>query len=123
MTENERVKVLRKELGLTLEKFGDRIGVTKASISDIENGRRNLTAHMFKTICMEFKVSPDWLRSGDGEMFPALSRSESITYFVDELMREESDSFKLRLVEVLAKLDEDEWEVLANLAKRLAAEE
>ena len=43
MTENERVKEVRKTLNLTLEKFGERIGVTRGSMSNIENGNRNLT--------------------------------------------------------------------------------
>ena len=42
MTQNERVKEIRKTLGLTLEKFGERIGVTRGSMSNIENGNRNL---------------------------------------------------------------------------------
>ena len=123
MTENERVKSLRKELGLTLEKFGERIGVKKASISAIETGRRDLTDHMFKSICREFNVSPDWLRDGSGEMFPTMSRNESIALFVEELMREEDNSFKVRLINILSRLDEDEWKLLADLAERLVTED
>ena len=51
MTQNERVKEIRKTLGLTLEKFGERIGVTRGSMSNIENGNRNLTEQMTKSIC------------------------------------------------------------------------
>ena len=36
MTQNERVKEVRKTLGLTLEKFGDRLGIKKAAVSKIE---------------------------------------------------------------------------------------
>lgn len=32
MTQNERVKEVRKTLGLTLEKFGERIGVTRVVV-------------------------------------------------------------------------------------------
>jgi transcriptional regulator with XRE-family HTH domain len=49
MTQNERVKEIRKSLGLTLEKFGERIGVTRGSMSNIENGNRNLTKQMTKS--------------------------------------------------------------------------
>ena len=123
MTENDRVKALRKELGLTMEKFGDRIGVKKSAISDIENGRNRVSDQVFKSICREFNVSSDWLRDGTGDMFITLSRNESIAYFVEELMKEERASFKVRLIDVLSKLDEDEWQVLADLAKRLAEED
>lgn len=66
---NERIKELRKTLGLTLEKFGERLGVKKTAISKIERGENNLTEQMFKSICREFNVSEEWLRNGSGEMF------------------------------------------------------
>ena len=56
MTENERVRELRKTLGLTLEKFGERLGVKKNAISAIENGRNSLTDQMTKAICRQFGV-------------------------------------------------------------------
>ena len=46
MTQGERVKELRKTLSLTLEKFGQRIGVGKSTVSDLENGRRSFSEHM-----------------------------------------------------------------------------
>ena len=66
---NERIKELRKTLGLTLEKFGERVGVTKVTISRIENNVNSVTEQMFKSICREFNVSEEWLRDGVGEMF------------------------------------------------------
>ena len=66
---NERIKVLRKELGLTLEKFGEHIGVTKMTISRIENGKTTVTEQMFKSICLEFNVNEEWLRNGSGDIF------------------------------------------------------
>lgn len=69
---NERIKELRKTLGLTLDKFGERLGVTKMTISRIENGVNNVTDQMFKSICREFNVNENWLLTGNGEMFNAL---------------------------------------------------
>ena len=66
---NERIKELRKTLGLTLEKFGERLGVRKTAISKIEHGENNVSDQMFKSICREFNVSEEWLRDGVGEMF------------------------------------------------------
>ena len=66
---NERIKELRKKLGLTLEKFGEHIGVTKMTISRIENGKNTVTEQMFKSICLEFNVNEEWLRNGSGDMF------------------------------------------------------
>ena len=69
MTQGERIKELRKSLGLTLEKFGEQLGVTKQTVSRIENGVNNLTEQMIKSICREFNVNEEWLSDGEGEMF------------------------------------------------------
>lgn len=68
MTQGERIKELRKSLGLTLEKFGERLGVSRAALSNIENGNRSVTDQMFKSICREFNVNEEWLRDGTGDM-------------------------------------------------------
>ena len=60
---NERIKTLRKTLNLTLEQFGERVGVTKMTISRIENGKNNVTEQMCKSICREFNIREDWLRN------------------------------------------------------------
>ena len=52
-----------------MEKFGLRLGVGKTAISKLENGERNLTDQMFKSICREFNVCEEWLRTGNGDMF------------------------------------------------------
>lgn len=119
MTQGEKIKEIRKHLGLTMEKFGERVGVGKTAISNIENNNRNLTDQMTISICREFNVNEDWLRTGEGEMFKPLSRSETIAKFAGELMKDEDDSFRRQLVEALAQLDEKEWEVLAGIAKKL----
>lgn len=66
---NDRIKQVRKELNLTLEEFGGRIGFTRSSMSNIETGYRNVTERLILAICREFGVSEDWLRSGVGDMF------------------------------------------------------
>lgn len=116
MTQGERVKIIRKEQCLTLEKFGKKLGVTKVAISNIENGNRNLTNQMILSICREFGVNEEWLRDGTCEMFLPLSRSEIIADFAGDLMKDEEESFRRRLIEALAKLDESGWDVLEKIA-------
>jgi transcriptional regulator with XRE-family HTH domain len=69
MTQAERVRTLRKELSLTQSDFGKRVGVGKTAISKIEKNENSLTDRMFNSICREFNVNEDWLRSGEGDMF------------------------------------------------------
>lgn len=71
----ERVKELRKELKLTMEKFGERLGVGKTAISKIEKGENSLTDQMFKAICNVNwdgrYVNEEWLRGNSKKMFKA----------------------------------------------------
>ena len=85
---NERVKELRKFLGLSGEKFGERIRVAKSTISNIENGNRSVTEQQIKLICTEFGVSEEWLRTGEGEMFVHISSNETkrqLLHLIDKL--------------------------------------
>lgn len=122
MTQGERVKVIRKELNLTLEKFGKSLGVGKTAISKIENNERNLTDQMIISICREFNVRKEWLVDGYGEMFIPLSRDEQIEEFMGKVLRDEPNNFKKRLISVLAKLSENEWEVLEKKLKEIVSE-
>lgn len=119
MTQGERIKAIRKNLGLTMDKFGEYLGVTKAAISKIEHGDRGVTEQMTKSICREFNVSEEWLRTGEGEMFLPVSRKTQIEKLTNQLMSEESNSFKNRFISVLADLTENEWEFLEEKAMQL----
>lgn len=83
---NERIKELRKTLGLTMEKFGCRLGVTKMTISRIENGVNNVTEQMKKSICREFNVDYIWLTTGEGKMFQDKTEEEEVYNLLDEIM-------------------------------------
>lgn len=112
MTQGERVKNLRKTLSLTLEKFGQRIGVGKSTISDIENGRRALSEHMTKSICREFGVDYIWLTTGEGEMF--VDSDDDIMESIDRIMSGENE-FHKNLFKTFARLDENELSALETI--------
>lgn len=116
---NERIKELRKTLGLTLERFGEALGVGKTSISKLENGERNLTERMFKDICREFDVREEWLRTGEGEMFKELSRSEKIAVFLTDVLKDEDDSFRKQFIEAFSELDLNDWKVLEGICNNI----
>ena len=116
---NERIKELRKALGLTLEKFGDALGVTKTAISRLESGERGVTEQMFKSICREFDVNEEWLRTGEGEMFKELSRSEKIAVFLTDVLKDEDDSFRKQFIEAFSELDLNDWKVLEGICNNI----
>lgn len=69
MSQGERVLKIRKALDLTMEQFGDKLGVQKSAISKIEKDKVNLSDQMIKSICREYNVNYDYLVYGEGEMF------------------------------------------------------
>lgn len=120
MTIGERVKILRKELGLTLEKFGAPLGVQRSALSMIENDKSGIGDRTILLICREYGVSEKWLRDGDGEMFVPVTRNEKIARFAGELMKDETPDFRRQLVEILADLNDEQWDALADFAEKLA---
>ena len=115
MTQNERVKEVRKALGLTLEKFGERIGVTRGSMSNIENGNRNLTEQMTNSICREFSVDYIWLTTGEGEMF--IDTDDDFLERIDRIMAGEDDARK-NLFKFMLELSDEDIEALDRLMKK-----
>ena len=120
MTHGERVRDLRKHFGLTLEQFGKTLGVGKTAISKIEKNERGLTDQMVVSICREYGVSEKWLRDGEGEMFVPVTRNEKIARFAGELMKDETPDFRRQIVEILAGLNDEQWDALADFAEKLA---
>ena len=116
MAQNERVKEIRKTLGLTLEKFGERIGVTRGSMSNIENGNRNLTEQMTKSICREFSVDYMWLTTGEGEMF--IDTDDDFIERIDRIMAGEDEARK-NLFKFMLELSDEDIAALDRLMKNV----
>ena len=123
MDENKRVRELRKLKKMTQEEFGLKLGVTKVAISNIESGNRSVTDQMRRSICREFNVREEWLRTGEGPMYIERSRDEILETELREFLAEAKyDSFRERLIHILLSLPSDEWEKLENYARQLMAE-
>lgn len=115
MTNGERVNEVRKSLGLTLEKFGEKLGVTKTTISRIEKGVNNLTDQMAISICREYNVNYDYLMYGEGGMFDDLPQT-----IVDELCAQyDLNDFDKALVEMYVSLPAGSRERIKEYMKQL----
>ena len=56
-----RVKKLRKAHGEQQKELAEAIGATQATISDIENGRKDTSFDRLAAICQHYNVSADYL--------------------------------------------------------------
>lgn len=120
---NQRFRELRESLHKTQTDWADIIGLSRSGVTAIESGERKVTNKHIKLLCSEpidgKYVNEDWLRTGEGNHFKQMTRKQVITDFAGDLIKEDA-SFKTRLIEALAKLNDDEWEVLEKLAMDLA---
>lgn len=119
----ERIRYLRKNvLEQTLDDFGARIKLGKSAVSNMETGQRGVTDQTILSICREFGVSETWLRYGEGDMLIRLTAEERIANLVAEAQTGPPTSPKRRMLLAIAKLDEEDWEALARIAQKIAAE-
>lgn len=116
---NNRIKELRKSLGLNQTEFGERIGVKQGSIASYESGARTPLDTVINSICREFNVSKIWLIEGRGEMFE--NDDMEFARAVDRVMFGESD-FARRVFKLFGKLSLEEWNKLEEIARKLVEE-
>lgn len=117
MTENDRIRMLRKELNLTLTEFSNKLGITHAALSNIENGKRNVTEQMHKSICREFRVDPIWLSTGEGDMF--IDESIDLIEMLDKLLHNEN-KLANTLLKMFAQYSLEDWKDLERIINKSA---
>lgn len=117
---NKRIKLIREHHGLTQDKFGKKIGSARNTIANYENGNRIPSNAVITSICREFDVNEEWLRTGSGEMFLDVTREEEIADLTHKLLSEESDSFKNRLISALSRLTDEQWDLFEQIIDDIA---
>lgn len=119
MTIRERVKELRKSiLGLSMEAFGEKLGVAKNTVSQWESGKNTISEATLKSICREYNVNYFWLVEGDGEPFVDLPETT-----LDELCVEyELDEYEKSIIFEYLKLSKEERSVIKNYISNIKKE-
>ncbi|MDR2619292.1 MAG: helix-turn-helix domain-containing protein [Treponema sp.] len=96
----ERLKLIRKKLGLNQTEFARLIGLKQTALSMIEVGTTPLTDKNVKLICATFNVNEEWFRTGAGEMFG-------------------SSPYVRELLDIFGRLSPDTQEFLLEMARNL----
>ena len=115
---NERIKQLRKYRGLNQTDFGSRIGIKQTSIANYESGTRVPLDTVVASICREFGVSEQWLRTGTGELFPPRTRAQEIADFAADLLSDEPESTRSVVISYLMRWDADDWAAVTNIIRK-----
>lgn len=116
---DERLKQLRKELGLTQQEFSDKIGIKRNTFAQYENGRNEPIDAVVRLICSTYNVNEEWLRTGAGEMFVSKNTNMRVQAWIEKVLAGRPEDIRFRAVSLLADMPEEWWDILAD---RLAQE-
>lgn len=127
MSLGSRIKEIRKnainketgKIGYTQTEFADALQMSRSFISQAEIDVANISDRTIKDICRLCNANEDWLRTGSGEMFKEITKHEAITDFFADVLQDEPDTFRFRLINALAELPVEEWEMLADLCEKI----
>lgn len=122
----ERIKLLREQLGYSQEFFAKEVGLTKNYISLVENGKRTFAERTLKDICRKFNVNENWLRTGEGKMFIEVLPEDEYSRATTELRLNNDLFIKEFVIDYWKSSDEEKtllkkW--ILNLANAIKKEE
>lgn len=116
---NERIKKIRKTLDLTQQKLADRLGVKRNTVAQWELGINSLTDAVVNSICREFGVDENWLRTGEGEMFIKVPEEDQYSKAAASILKE-NDALGIEGLKLYYALDPDEKKAVRNYILSLA---
>lgn len=118
----DRIKTLRKALGLTQQEFADKIGIKRGAVANYELGRNEPIDAVLSLICREFHVDEHWLRTGEGEMFVRMSLEEELAQYAAQVLTDPDQDIARMILRVMAHLDPSDWERIREVAQQIKQE-
>lgn len=110
----DRIRELRKSLGLTQTEFGKKLGVGLGVICNFEYGNTVPNSLQLDLICRTYGCDRIWLETGEGEMFREPTIDELIAGFVGDVLSDKGDEFQKRVMRILASLGPEGWKALSD---------
>lgn len=120
----DRLKEIRKTNTnwKTQDDFATFLGISKSNLSSYEAGRRTPSDAVIQLICQKCNVNEEWLRTGTGEMFQPVTKNDEIARLLGNVSKMDDSNFRRRLINALAKLDDDGWTHLEELIDMIVGE-
>lgn len=115
----EQLKKLRKHLDMTQQAFADKIGMKQNTIAQYEMGRTTPSDAIVFSICREFGVNENWLRTGDGEMFIDVPVEDEYFKAATQISKS-GDKFAMQAIIEYWKLDDVSKQVLRDYIYKIA---
>lgn len=121
MTENEKIKAIRNHFSLTMESFGEKVGLKRSAVSLVESGRNSVSNHLRTAVCREFKVSEAWLKGeleGDEIIFEKTPADDAAKFASDHNL----DMTEEVLIREYLKLSDGERSIFRKYLKNVLSE-
>lgn len=122
----DRIKEIRKEFELTQTQFGSKVGVKGNTIGNYEMGLRTPSDAVIFSICREFNVNENWLRSGNGEKYTSTTPYEKAYGRFGYIMENGAVSKKAALsvfLELLYTVPDDTWDMMMKQFEEIKKED
>lgn len=125
-TINERIGIILNKTGKTKTSFAETLKVSQQYISKlVKTGTPS--ERLIDDICEKItlngeNINREWLVNGNGNITIKRTRNQEIQRFANDVMELPNESMKKRLVEGLARLDENDWKKILEVAEKLFAE-
>lgn len=116
-----RLKLIRKEAGLTQVKFAEALGLSLQSIKAYESGTNTPGSSTVYRICDTYKISERWLRTGEGDMHIQMPRRAQVLDLITSLMIDSPEDVRLAIVELLVGRPDKDWRVVSDMIQQAAA--
>ena len=124
MTIVDRIRRVMEVKDIRQKDLVQELQITSAYANQIANGKvDSVSSRIADDFCRKFKINFAWLKTGEGPMEMEPTLEEALARLSADVLADEPDSFRARLVEVLADLSADEWRLLEGIASKLAKKE
>lgn len=119
---NQRMKSVRESLGLSQAIFAENAGIGLGVIRNIDYNKTEPNPLFFNILCDHYNINPQWLETGEGDMFVEKTREEEIAEWAASL-NDSGNDFKRRFIYALSRLDEAGWLTIEHFAQMLYEEQ
>lgn len=115
----DRILSIIKATNITKTEFAKRLNVSQAFVSQMCSGVGNPSDRTISDICRIFRVSEQWLRTGEGDMFVPDTQRDKLNRFFQNVLATAPDE-RSAFVAALDDLPPEFWPIVAELAKNYA---
>lgn len=117
MNINQRIKTIRKQLGLNQTEFGEKIGLAQTGVSWIEKDGNTVIEQNIRLICETFGINEAWLRTGEGEREAVSAASDP---FLPLRQKHQLSFIEEQVLRIYFKLDETAREAVCQYVQAVA---